>query len=367
MLYRGDEISTEYISSDADLARACSTWSGAVGLDTEFIRTDTYYPIPGLYQVCCGEDVWLIDPLEISDWAPFQDVLIDPEITKVMHACSEDLELMSHHLDLTPVGIFDTQVAHAFLAEDFSTSYARLVEDELNVQLDKHETRSDWLKRPLTERQITYAAEDVIYLVEMFEKQTDALQTLGRLTWFEQDMAQRSIYNPVEPVNYYRGVKKAWRLSGDQLRVLKALCAWREQEARRSNVPRRRVVWDEHLYHFASIADLTEADIADTVPRGVARKHAPTLLDVHEMARAQDPLPPLDRPLTPGQGSLMREMRASARQIATDLGMAAELLARKKDVEECVRCHLKTGELSEHYRGWRSDVVGGVFTEMLSA
>ncbi|MDA1076553.1 MAG: ribonuclease D [Proteobacteria bacterium] len=366
MHYRGGAISTEFILSNADLASAATQWRGAIGVDTEFIRTDTYFPIPGLYQVCCGSSVHLIDPLSIDDWGPFQDALIDPDIVKVMHACSEDLELMSHHLDLTPVGIWDTQVARAFLDDNFSVSYAGLVEAELSISLGKHETRSDWLARPLSAQQVKYAAEDVIHLVNIFERQTRALQKHGRLAWFEEDMAERATYDPVAPVDYYRNVKKAWRLNGNQLSVLKALCAWREQEARRSDVPRRRVVWDEHLYHFATVRELNTSEVEATVPRSVARRHAATLVDVHNRALRSPAVEQLERPLTPSQGGLMRQLRERARLVAAREGIAVELLARKKDVEECVRCHISTGELSARYLGWRHDLVGPAFKEVLA-
>ena len=151
----------EWVASAAELARAADRWRGVIGIDTEFQRTDTFFPIPGLYQVAAGPGTWLVDPLAVDGFAPLVDVLNDPGTVKVMHACSEDLELLYRHLNVRPRNVFDTQFAAAFLSDDFSSSYASLVESLLGVALPKHHTRSDWLKRPLSGEQVRYAREEV--------------------------------------------------------------------------------------------------------------------------------------------------------------------------------------------------------------
>ena len=219
-----------WIETDQALAEAVASWDDCVGLDTEFIRTATFYPIPGLYQVASDTQIFLLDPLTIEDWRPFNAYLTDPSKVKVMHACQEDLELIKHHLGINPVNIFDTQFANAFVGQDFSLSYANLVRKLVDVDLQKQETRSNWLQRPLSEEQMIYAADDVIYLVPMsgplvcIERQWSFDLVLGR-------HGSSGLY--VEPIGeYFAQVKRAWQLSPRELARLKSLCRWRENAAR---------------------------------------------------------------------------------------------------------------------------------------
>ena len=189
----------DWIVSDDALAAAADAWPRAIGLDTEFQRTDTFFPRPALYQVATGERVFLIDPLQVSDFAPLLELLEDRRVVKIMHACSEDLELLRHHFGAVPLGLFDTQLANAFVSPDYSISFTRLVAERLGVELVQHETRSDWLARPLTEEQIRYACEDVYYLPPLYESLRESLERTGRLAWFREEMDQRGRFVLADP------------------------------------------------------------------------------------------------------------------------------------------------------------------------
>lgn len=355
-----------WVADDESLARAVAQWPQHIALDTEFIRTSTYYPMPGLYQVAAGSLVYLIDPLSVDQWQPFIDYLTDAQTIKIMHACLEDLELLHHHLGVSPINIFDTQYANAFLSEDFSLSYAALVERRLGVALEKHQTRSNWLQRPLSNEQIRYAVEDVTFLLPLFEQMRNALHELGRHQWFVADMTGRSNYQPSDPAMYYRNVKKAWKLQGPELAALRALCAWREETARSENVPRNRVIWDDHLYNFASISELKVGHIRRALPHGVARRYGEVLVDQHRQGREAGVPEALPSPLSSQQGAVLKLLRDVARRKAASLGVAAELLARKKDLESCVRHHADHASLSAYYLDWRAELVAEPFMEILS-
>lgn len=357
--------SAKWISSSDELDRAVAGWADIIGLDTEFIRTDTFYPMAGLYQIASGNDVYLLDPLGIEEWSAFVDYLEDPHKTKVMHACQEDLELLNHHLGARPVSLFDTQFANAYLSRDFSLSYARLVEQRLGVELSKHETRSNWLKRPLSDEQIRYAMDDVVYLAPLHELLVSQLSELGRSDWFNADIPSRTTYVDIDPRNYYRNVKRAWQLDGHQLAVLSELAAWREDTARALDIPRNRVVWDEHLHAFSQISQLTVADVEQVLPRAIARRHGQGLVERHALGRTVDHPQPLDKPLNATQGAMLKSLRDVARKRADELGVAHELLARKRDLEFCIRCHLADGQLSDFYAGWRANYVADEFGQLL--
>jgi ribonuclease D len=336
-----------------------------LGIDTEFQRTNTFYPVPGLYQVVDGADVYLIDPLTIDRWEPLVAVLEDPAVTLIMHACGEDLELMLHHLGAVPEGIFDTQLAHAFVSRDFALSYSNLVLTHIGCDLSQAQTRSNWLKRPLSEAQIHYACEDVEHLPELHERLTDRLEALGRKTWFEETMALHGRYSPSDPDLYYRNIRKAWRLAGKDLAVLRQLTSWRERTAMAEDVPRNRVVWDDHLLAFARRPDLSEDHVWDLLPKPVARRYAKAIVVEHRQGRDAAPAPALEPPLTQSQGEVSRKLRDVARAKADAEAMSQELLARKRDVERCIRHYAETGDLSDDYRGWREPLVGDRFRDIL--
>ena len=175
----------------------------------------------------------------------------------------------------------------------------------------------------------------------------------------------RSVFTPVEPSRYYRNIKKAWQLDRAELAVLQQLCKWRELTARSENVPRNRVVWDDHLYQFARVESLGERHINRNLPRGVARRYADEILQTHDAGRSARPPDPLPRPLTTLQGKLLKQMRDVANAAAESLQVAPELLSRKRDLEACVRHFAANDALSEHYSGWREHLVGRAFIEIL--
>lgn len=365
MQCRGGAISPEWITSNAELADAASTWGDVLGLDTEFQRTNTFYPIPGLYQLVSEGRIYLIDPLLIDEWTPFKDALEDEDRSLVMHAPGEDLELMLHHLNARPTRLFDTQLAHAFVSTDFSLSYTNLVRTQLGAELGKPQTRSDWLKRPLTDAQVHYACEDVEHLPGLHARLEEQLRDLGRFEWFGETMEKQGRYEQTDPDRYYLNMKTAWRLKGSDLAVLKWLAGWRERVAMAENVPRKRVVWDEHLVTFAECRQLTEQQVWDLLPKPIAGRYADELVAEHRAGREAEPVKKIEPPLSQHQGEILKQLREVARAQAESLGMSQELLARKRDVESCIRYYSETGELSQTYSSWREPLLGDSFRDIL--
>ena len=365
MRYRDDEVSVEWIDNSADFQRICDEFAAVIAIDTEFMRTNTYYPVPGLYQVASADRVFLIDPQSIDEWAPLQAVLVDEGIVKIMHACLEDLELLFHHLGVRLKNVFDTQYANAFVSEKFSLSYASLVNEQLGIALAKHETRSNWLQRPLSNEQVEYAVEDVIFLQRLYERLTSDLERLGRYDWFAEDMSEREYYHPVDPGSYYRGLKRGWQLTEDQLRVFQQLVRWREETAQTENVPRNRVIWDEHLLSFARKSPLSEAHLREALPAKVARRYGAGLLAAAAI-QSQEALQPIPMPLSSNQGTIVKELKSIGLNQANRMSLAPELLCRKKDLEACVRNHAEYGTLTPLFSTWRQELVGQQYLAVLN-
>jgi len=356
-----------YLETNAQLDAAADSWVGPIAFDTEFIRTRTFFPIPGLYQLATDIYSYLIDPLTVDAWGPLISRL-DADTPVVMHSCSEDLELLNHHVSVQPGALFDTQVAYGFITPNYSSSYAALVADYMGFEIDKGATRSNWLKRPLSDDQVHYAHADVAWLLPIRAKMLEQLDELGRMEWCEQEMRRATTYRALDPMLYYQNIGSAWRFDANQLGALRALCGWREQQARAEDVPRNKVVWDENLIELAKRPALDDAALADVLPAGLCRKYGEDLLDAHE--RGSDDLfdlEPVSKPLTNSENRLVKELRAVARRRAEGLAMAPELLSRKREVEALVRARRNDPNSLHNYADWRAELVGEDFMRVIAS
>lgn len=224
-----------------------------LGLDAEFIHERTYYPRLALVQIVVSDRCALIDPLQVTDLAPLEKIIGDPEIAKVLHAGSQDLRIFFNRTGEVPRNIFDTQLAAAMVGIGAQIGYGPLVEQLLGVTLAKAESFTDWLQRPLTDEQETYALDDVRYLLPLHETQCGRLDELGRRGWVAEEFERyedRSFYAP-EADQLYRKVKRFGTLDPRGQAVLRELARWREEEARTRDKPRGWVVPDEALLEIA--------------------------------------------------------------------------------------------------------------------
>nr|WP_313407728.1 ribonuclease D [Pseudomonas sp.] len=366
-----------WILDDTGLAEHCAAWQALpfVALDTEFMRVDTFYPIAGLLQVSGGDGAYLIDPLRISDWRPFAALLEAPNVVKVLHSCSEDLEVFLRLSGSLPAPLFDTQLAAGYLNLGFSMGYSRLVQALLDIELPKGETRSDWLQRPLSELQVRYAAEDVLHLVEVYRALMARLAP-QKVAWVLEDGAElvANLSREVAPEDAWREAKLAWKLSRQQQAVLRALCAWREREARARNQPRNRVLREHSLWPLARTQPdnlVALARIEDMHPKTV-RQDGETLLKLIREAAA---LPPeqwpeaLPEPLPVEASTLLKKLRAVGQREGERLDIVPELMLRKKTLEALLKSGFPNGpyQLPDSLRGWRRELMGQALLDCLAA
>jgi ribonuclease D len=369
-------IDIHWILDDASLARHCAEWQALpyVALDTEFMRVDTFYPIAGLIQIGDGARAYLIDPLVINQWQPLAQLLENPAVIKVVHACSEDLEVLLRLTGSLPAPLFDTQLAAAYLNLGFSMGYSRLVQEVLGIELPKGETRSDWLQRPLSDTQVSYAAEDAVHLAEVYERLHPQLSA-DKAAWVLEDGAElvAQLRREVDPQLVYRDAKLAWKLSRAQLAVLRELCAWREREARARNLPRNRIVREHALWPLAKTQPdnlQALAKIEDMHPRTV-RQDGEFLLDLIKRAGS---LPPeqwpaaLPEPLPVEASAVLKQLRAVGQAEAERLNIAPEVMLRKKTLEALLKSGYPDGPytLPDSLRGWRRELMGQALLDSLA-
>lgn len=363
-------ISTEpvWIAQDHELAELCERLrqQAAIAVDTEFMRTDTFYPIAGLIQLGDGKTCFLIDPLSITDFSPLRELMLDEKVVKVLHSCSEDIEVFSSLLGEIPSPIFDTQIAAAFAGFGFSLGYAGLVKAVLNIDVPKDETRSDWLQRPLSASQIKYAALDVAHMLIVYGKLLQILKASERYTWVKSDCADlvTAARKPDDYQDAYQKVGFAWKLRPSELAILRELCIWREVESRARNIPRNRLIKEPSLFEMArkQPKDAAHLQRIEDIPARTLRNDAETLLGIiRKAAENAASLPArLDAPLAPSEAPLMKALKKYVRDTAEELQLPPELLIRKKEYEAIVRSGMKGGDykLPERLLGWRYEVIG---------
>ncbi|HEX4869435.1 MAG TPA: ribonuclease D [Moraxellaceae bacterium] len=368
-----------HITDNAGLAAMAAALAGreSLALDTEFMRVDTFHPRLALIQVGDGDTEYLVDPLGISDFSPLAPLLLDAAPRKVLHACSEDIEVLCRLLGRKPEGILDTQIGTAFLGQGLQVGYAKALQDNINVEIRKDESRSDWLQRPLSPGQVAYAALDVKFLPALYEQVRGELERRGLTAYFEADcrlMLDELDFNP-DPQLLYRDANNAWRLRRQELAVLRALLAWREESARRRDLPRTFLIRNASLFELARKQPATAqalAAIEDMSPR-ILRKEGDAILAVIAEARRlpEDTWPArLPVPLPRESRDLFDDLRKAARAVAARTGVPEEVLLRKKHVEALVLGRVDLGAeapLPRAFRGWRGEVLLPVLEPVLAA
>ncbi|WP_288131007.1 ribonuclease D [Microbulbifer sp.] len=351
-----------WVDSGKELARLCEQWQqqNAIALDTEFMRSRTFYPVPALVQVGDGKNCYLIDNLAIADLSPLKALLLDTRVVKIMHSCSEDLETFDRLLGIVPDPIFDTQIAGALTGLGHGLGYAATVSQLLQIELPKSETRSDWLQRPLSESQKNYAALDVAWLPLVYGLELKKLRERDRLAWLQEDCAAMvaSARNPEPPELYYLRVKGAWRLRGNQVAVLQDLCAWREREARERDMPRNHLLKENVCLSLAQSMPRYLATLAQPGLEGkTVRKYGETLLEIiARAAERTDAPPPLPQPLNRSQGDQLKALRQAVNQWAEENNLPPEILVRKKELEALLQP--SEPKLEGRLTGWRRQIIG---------
>jgi ribonuclease D len=354
----------QYIDSAPDLARFCLQLAGAgwFALDTEFLREKTYYPKLCLLQVATPDSVACIDPLALDSLDPILDLVFDPGITKVMHSARQDMEIFYHLRSAAPGPVFDTQVAALLLGYPDQIGYGNLVSEVLSVKLEKLHTRADWSIRPLTQDQIGYAADDVIYLVDIYRELRDRLAERGRLEWLDEDFARLSsdaLYsNP--PEDAWLRVKGGNRLKGAALAVLQALAGWRETLAQQRDRPRGWILRDDAMLEIARHrpTSLEALGRIRGMQEAFIRHNGEQVIGMVAAAGKQRPTPLPDAglrlQLTPAQDALVDVMSAVVRLSGAEHAINPAVLATRKQLERLV-----SGDADvEILHGWRRKLVG---------
>jgi ribonuclease D len=360
------------ITTTDELAAFCKPLADTefITVDTEFMRERTYWPKLCLAQVAGPEDAAAIDALADGiDLAPLDELMANPKVLKVFHAARQDLEIFHLRLNKVPGPLFDTQVAAMVCGHGEAASYESLATKLAKAKIDKSSRFTDWSRRPLSERQITYALSDVTHLRVVYEKLKRQLDKSGRFSWIAEEMA---VLN--DPATYRGDPELAWRRlkprgsSPRLLAILKEVAAWRERTAQRIDIPRQRLLRDEQLLEIASHAPKTIEELAMT--RGLGRGFAEgwqgrELIEAIDRARAlpESELPARERATEQirAPGAVVDLLRTLLRLKAEQAGVAGRLVANADELDRIAAGKRDVPAL----KGWRREVFGADAVDLI--
>ncbi|MCE9552459.1 MAG: ribonuclease D [Planctomycetes bacterium] len=369
----------DLVTTEAQLAELCERIASepTIAFDTEFVSEHSYRPQLCLVQVAAGGRMAVIDTMVLSDLTPFWNLLSSGKHQSLVHAGREEVGFSLTSIGVPPANLFDLQIAAGLVGLEYPAGYSSLVQKLLGQSPQKGETRTDWRRRPLTDRQMQYALTDVIFLEPMRDRLCERLERLGRMEWLQTEMAAWLD----DVVAGYR--RDRWRrtsgISGLSARckaIVRELWQWRESEAERRDIPVRRVLRDDLIVELAKRQSDDLASIRNI--RGMERgdlKHAmPALaesirrgLDVNESDLPRGRAP---RELPPQLNLLGQFLSSALGSICREADLAASLVGGPNDVRELVAYRLDMAHPDDPppalAQGWRAEVVGSLIDDLLA-
>ena len=340
----------------------------AVALDTEFMRVSTYFPKLGLIQLYDGERISLIDPLAITDFSPFVALLSNPKVLKILHSCSEDLLVFLQEFDQLPRPMIDTQIMARFLGIGTSAGLAKLAQQYLNVEIDKGATRTNWIKRPLSDIQLQYAAGDVWYLLPLYhilEKE------LAKTPWepavrddYELALAKTHKLQERDSEKAYLDIPNAWKLNPLELSRLRILAQWRQNVGIERDLALSYIVKSDNLWKVAKNNPRNTSEMLEMgLTENEVRVHGKKILQLLSQARrisSNDYPNPIERiSEDPRYKKTIRLLQEKVNSLTPE-GLTSEIVASKRTLEELIKWVWKydcsQDKLPELLIGWRKSI-----------
>jgi len=364
----------EFIDTQAQLSICCKSLActSVIAIDTEFVRERTYYPIPGLLQISDSHTIYLIDPKACSDLREVFQILEDEKIKIIMHSSSEDIELLYSMGCGEIKGLFDTQIAANWLGMGQSISLQNLVEHTQNVLIEKQLSRTDWLKRPLSEAQLAYAAIDVLYLHQIYQQQVKELEEKTFLQNAEEDSNTRCRNKKPEEQDEsaYLKIKKAKTCQGQHLVALQKLSVWREQQARKDDKPRQHVIKDIQLLSIATALPSTIDELAELteIQPYIVRRYGESMLNIMvSITDGEQVNPAFSFRSISGAGDTLNACRELMVTIHLEDEYPREVLPSKRWLEQFLLHQIAPWyPLPEGWSGWRKSLLEKPINQLIN-
>lgn len=345
--------------------------SDVLAIDTEFLREKTFHARLCLLQMATRDEDVIVDPFEVTDLTPLIPLMQNPNVMKLFHAGRQDVGILYRELGIMPWPVFDTQIAAALLGFTQQVGYAALVHAECGVQLKKGDSYTDWSRRPLADSQISYAAEDVIYLPKVYSKMKRRLEDMGRLHWLDHDFHE--LVNPdkydTKPRERYLRLKRVNQLSRKQLSAAREFAAWREERAESANIPRKWVVTDEQIVESCkretrSVDQLFMVrGMRDKLNTADARTVVKLIIKGLDSPQEEWPVTSRKSRNEANVDTVVDLMCALVRYRAKENEIAFQTLASHDQLVAIARGHTEDVPL---LKGWRREIVGAELLDLVN-
>ena len=365
----------EYLSTDDALRDFCSRIAGApsIAFDTEFVSEDRYFPDLCLVQVAARGEAAIIDPLKVTNLQPFWHTLSSPGHVTIAHAGREEFRFCRRAIGQRPTNWFDTQIASGLVGLDYPAAYGTLIQKLLGKSLGKCETRTNWRRRPLSKRQLEYALQDVQYLEPLYQEIMGRLEAAQRRGWLNEELTSwQDQLETEEFTERWRRVSGISGLTRRQLAILHEIWKWRDETARRRDVPPRRVLRDDLMVELARRGSSDPQHIRAV--RGMDwRKQRQAIPEIAQcIARAlkipDDKCPAIRTRSARPQFTLLGQFLATAvNSMARSANVAPGLIGSVQDVRDLIARHMgyESPEAPALAEGWRAKVVGQMIDQLL--
>jgi ribonuclease D len=363
-----------FVANEADFLKSCEkiAKSSVFGFDTEFVSEESFRPELCLVQVATPEDLFVIDAIAIGSLGAFWDLVTDGKRNVIVHAGREEIRICQHLSGKAPARLFDIQVAAGLIGVGYPAGYGTLVQTFAGTRLSKQETLTDWRIRPLTADQITYAFDDVRYLLQCHEKISARLLELDRIDWAEEEFADlQARSNLDEPIGErWRKVKGTGGFDRKRLAMVREIVAWREEFAAKRNRPPRAILRDDLIADIVKRNPQKAQDILAF--RGIQHRDSEEIMAAIQKARALpvDTLPIQDetKPDAPQVGLIGQVMAGLLGDLCNRKSLVPGLVATASDLRELVRSKIDNTSLSgtnSLAKGWRLKHVFPVLMDFL--
>jgi ribonuclease D len=372
-------LNYEKITTTNQLRGFCQTISSAtaIAFDTEFVAEHTYRPQLCLIQIAAADKRAIVDTLSVDDVTPFWELLANGDHQTIVHAGREEVGFSLTAIGKPPANLFDLQIAAGLIGLDYPAGYSSLAQKLLGVTPAKGETRTDWRRRPLTDRQLAYALGDVLHLEPMRDKLAARLVELQRMEWLAVETeAWLEHVNAAYRRDRWRRVSGISGLSARSKAVVRELWFWRETEAERRDMPVRRVLRDDLLIEIAKrqLSDAKRIQSIRGMDRNDLRRVMPELSEcvVRAMQLADEELPRARhrKRLPPQLNMLGQFLSAALTSICKQAELAPSIVGNPSDVRELIAYQLgyfhDGDEPPVLAQGWRADVVGNLIDDLLA-
>lgn len=372
-------MTPKLISNQSDFQELCEhiRTQGLVAFDTEFVSESTYRPELGLLQFGTSERQIAVDPLEIADLSPWWEIMADDQTVVIVHGGQAEIRFCLNAIQKAPQRLYDIQLAEGFRGRSYPLSYSAIVQRVLGASVDGSQTRTDWLRRPLSDDQLAYALEDVAHVPEIRQRQMEWLKQQGRLQWVESEMesmVEEIVHDDASPP--WHRISGMHKLSRREVVIVHRLAEWREHEASERNRPVRRILRDDLLVDLARRKPQTQKQALAT--RDMNRPEYRRRLDgIIEVIQEAMNVPDSDLPQKPRS---RRQESTSDEQVISkllslalanrcaELDISQTLIANNKELAELVRYHRfgdRDSGTPRILEGWRAEVCGQLLVDVM--